>query len=364
MERHRARRARPRDPRRRAPPHGGRHVPRRQGRQDRARRPQRRGQDDAHEDARRASRSRAAAPSTAPARSATCRRTRAPATSTTRPAPASSTPAGSAASCCSCSSRPSTWRARMPRSARRAWTRTRSSRTASSRSAGYAAEAEAAAIASNLALPDRILDQPLKTLCGGQRRRIELARILFSGADTMILDEPTNHLDADSRRLAARVPQDLPGRRHRDQPRRRPHRGGRQQGLLPRRQPPGHRHLQHGLEALPAPARGRRGPPQEGARQRREEGDDAAAAGRAIRREGVEGGRGAPDGRARREDARRASTTCASPTGSRSCASPIPSRAGGRRSAPPTCRRATARSRSSPPSTSRSTAARRSSSWG
>ena len=63
---------------------------------------------------------------------------------------------------------------------------------------GYAAEAEAASIASNLNLPDRILDQPLKTLSGGQRRRIELARILFSDADTMILDEPTNHLDADS----------------------------------------------------------------------------------------------------------------------------------------------------------------------
>jgi ATPase subunit of ABC transporter with duplicated ATPase domains len=63
---------------------------------------------------------------------------------------------------------------------------------------GYAAEAEAASIASNLSLPDRILAQPLSTLSGGQRRRIELARILFSGADTMLLDEPTNHLDADS----------------------------------------------------------------------------------------------------------------------------------------------------------------------
>lgn len=63
---------------------------------------------------------------------------------------------------------------------------------------GYAAEAEAASIASNLSLPDRILDQPLKTLSGGQRRRIELARILFSDAETLILDEPTNHLDADS----------------------------------------------------------------------------------------------------------------------------------------------------------------------
>lgn len=63
---------------------------------------------------------------------------------------------------------------------------------------GYAAEAEAAAIASNLGLKEQVLNQPLKTLSGGQRRRIELARILFSDAQTMILDEPTNHLDADS----------------------------------------------------------------------------------------------------------------------------------------------------------------------
>ncbi|WP_105565140.1 ABC-F family ATP-binding cassette domain-containing protein [Microbacterium halophytorum] len=63
---------------------------------------------------------------------------------------------------------------------------------------GYSTESEAAVIANNLSLPDRILDQPLKTLSGGQRRRIELARILFSDADSMILDEPTNHLDADS----------------------------------------------------------------------------------------------------------------------------------------------------------------------
>jgi ATPase subunit of ABC transporter with duplicated ATPase domains len=63
---------------------------------------------------------------------------------------------------------------------------------------GYSAESEAARIASNLGLDDRVLGQPLDTLSGGQRRRVELARILFSGAQTLLLDEPTNHLDADS----------------------------------------------------------------------------------------------------------------------------------------------------------------------
>ncbi|MCD4525843.1 ABC-F family ATP-binding cassette domain-containing protein [Nocardioides sp. cx-173] len=63
---------------------------------------------------------------------------------------------------------------------------------------GYAAESEAATIAASLGIQERILGQPLKTLSGGQRRRVELARILFSGAEILILDEPTNHLDADS----------------------------------------------------------------------------------------------------------------------------------------------------------------------
>ncbi len=68
---------------------------------------------------------------------------------------------------------------------------------------GYAAEAEAARICANLGLPDRVLAQTIGTLSGGQRRRIELARILFAdagetGGGTLLLDEPTNHLDADS----------------------------------------------------------------------------------------------------------------------------------------------------------------------
>ena len=63
---------------------------------------------------------------------------------------------------------------------------------------GYAAESEAASIASALGIDEARLDQTLETLSGGQRRRVELARILFSGHETLLLDEPTNHLDADS----------------------------------------------------------------------------------------------------------------------------------------------------------------------
>jgi ATPase subunit of ABC transporter with duplicated ATPase domains len=67
---------------------------------------------------------------------------------------------------------------------------------------GYAAESAAARICANLGLPDRVVNQPLRTLSGGQRRRVELARILFADTGTepttLLLDEPTNHLDADS----------------------------------------------------------------------------------------------------------------------------------------------------------------------
>ncbi len=70
---------------------------------------------------------------------------------------------------------------------------------------GYGAESEASRICASLGLPERVLTQKLRTLSGGQRRRVERARILFAASEsgagsatTLLLDEPTNHLDADS----------------------------------------------------------------------------------------------------------------------------------------------------------------------
>ncbi len=54
-------------------------------------------------------------------------------------------------------------------------------------------------MAAGLGIPDARLDQPISTLSGGQRRRVELARILFAGSDVLCLDEPTNHLDVDAK---------------------------------------------------------------------------------------------------------------------------------------------------------------------
>jgi ATPase subunit of ABC transporter with duplicated ATPase domains len=64
---------------------------------------------------------------------------------------------------------------------------------------GYAAESEVRRLAHGLGLsPDRV-DLPITVLSGGERRRIELARILFAGSDVLLLDEPTNHLDSDAK---------------------------------------------------------------------------------------------------------------------------------------------------------------------
>jgi ATPase subunit of ABC transporter with duplicated ATPase domains len=69
---------------------------------------------------------------------------------------------------------------------------------------GYVAKAEAKRFASGLGIGADELEQPIATMSGGQRRRVELARLLFAETDTLILDEPTNHLDLDAKEWLVR----------------------------------------------------------------------------------------------------------------------------------------------------------------
>ncbi len=65
---------------------------------------------------------------------------------------------------------------------------------------GYTAEGEVARLAAGLGLEEALLLEDLASLSGGQRRRVDLMRVLYEGAGTVVLDEPTNHLDRTAKR--------------------------------------------------------------------------------------------------------------------------------------------------------------------
>ena len=64
---------------------------------------------------------------------------------------------------------------------------------------GYVAKGEAKRFAASVGIKGNDLFQQVATMSGGQRRRVELARVLFAETDVLILDEPTNHLDLDAK---------------------------------------------------------------------------------------------------------------------------------------------------------------------
>ena len=60
---------------------------------------------------------------------------------------------------------------------------------------GYGAEAERNRVANGLEIPSTMRGQLFSELSGGERTRVNLARLILEDTDILLLDEPTNHLD-------------------------------------------------------------------------------------------------------------------------------------------------------------------------
>ncbi len=56
-------------------------------------------------------------------------------------------------------------------------------------------EAEAVSQLGRFLIPYDVARQPIATLSGGEKSRVQLARLMLSGANCLVLDEPTNNLD-------------------------------------------------------------------------------------------------------------------------------------------------------------------------
>ncbi len=63
---------------------------------------------------------------------------------------------------------------------------------------GYTLESRARALAHDLGFTDEDLERSVSSLSGGERGRVELAKVLLDQPDLLLLDEPTNHLDVEA----------------------------------------------------------------------------------------------------------------------------------------------------------------------
>jgi ATP-binding cassette subfamily F protein 3 len=60
---------------------------------------------------------------------------------------------------------------------------------------GYDMDVERNRVANGLDIPEAMRNQPFESLSGGEKTRVNLARLILEDTDILLLDEPTNHLD-------------------------------------------------------------------------------------------------------------------------------------------------------------------------
>lgn len=60
---------------------------------------------------------------------------------------------------------------------------------------GYDMETDRNRVANGLDIPPYMREQPFDSLSGGEKTRVNLARLILEDTDILLLDEPTNHLD-------------------------------------------------------------------------------------------------------------------------------------------------------------------------
>jgi ATP-binding cassette subfamily F protein 3 len=72
-------------------------------------------------------------------------------------------------------------------------------------------EGEAVALLGRFLIPHNVATQPVARLSGGEKSRVQLARLVLSGVNCLLLDEPTNHLDIPSAEALERALDDFAG---------------------------------------------------------------------------------------------------------------------------------------------------------
>ena len=70
--------------------------------------------------------------------------------------------------------------------------------TAFETAGGYELEVKYNRMTNGLDIPREMQDRPFMSLSGGEKTRVNLARVILMETDILLLDEPTNHLDLDA----------------------------------------------------------------------------------------------------------------------------------------------------------------------